>query len=253
MLAGRGVRLRRTVCTLLMARLVYGAERGGLKLADIAADLLGIDLPKVEQTSDWGADRLSERQIAYADVDAVVAHRVGRKLWEELDSDTRRAFRLGNATVPAVTAMRIAGVPFSRTTHEATIAAWESAYVQARDEFVAITGTEIPPAGPQRSTWLEHRMPADMLAWWPRTPGGQLRVRSADLERLAAIPEIRPLLEVIWTPQKRLSAFGHGLLEKVGARTAASAWTSSRVRPRAVAVLAASRTCNSCRKLFDWL
>ena len=59
-------------------------------------------------------------------------------------------------------------------------------------------------------------MPPDMLAWWPRTETGLLRTRSADLERLAAIPEIRPLLEVIhWG--KRLRAFGRTLLDKVGA------------------------------------
>ena len=58
-------------------------------------------------------------------------------------------------------------------------------------------------------------MPADMLAWWPRTETGLLRTRSADLERLAAVPEIRPLLDVIhW--DKRLRAFGHTLLDKIG-------------------------------------
>ena len=59
-------------------------------------------------------------------------------------------------------------------------------------------------------------MPADMLAWWPRTETGLLRTRAADLERLAAVPEIRPLLDVIhW--DKRLRSFGHVLLERVGA------------------------------------
>ena len=62
-LQAQGVRLRKAWCTLLMARLVYGAERGGTRLAEIAADLLDIDLPKAEQVSDWGADHLSEGQI----------------------------------------------------------------------------------------------------------------------------------------------------------------------------------------------
>jgi DNA polymerase-1 len=59
-------------------------------------------------------------------------------------------------------------------------------------------------------------MPENTLSWWPRTDTGLLRTRAADLERLAAVPEIRPLLDVIhW--DKRLRAFGHALLEKVGA------------------------------------
>jgi DNA polymerase-1 len=217
MLGAQGVRLRNTYCTLLMARLALGAERGGLKLAEVAAEFLdGLELPKDEQVSDWSAERLSEHQIAYAALDAVVAHMLARPLWDELDEGARLAFTIGNATIPAVTSMRLAGIPFDRQIHEATIAGWERSYVEARDAFVAITGGDIPPAGAQRSAWLEARMPPDMLARWPRTDTGLLRTRSADLERLAAIPEIRPLLDVIhW--DKRLRAFGHTLLEKVGA------------------------------------
>ena len=217
MLGAQGIQLRNTYCTLLMARLALGAERGGLKLADVAAEFLdGLELPKVEQVSDWAAERLSEHQLAYSALDAAVAHMLARPLWGELDGGARQAFKVGNATVPAVASMRLAGIPFDVQTHEATIAGWERSYVEARDSFVAITGGDIPPAGAQRSAWLEGRMPPDMLAWWPRTETGLLRTRSADLERLAAIPEIRPLLEVIhW--DKRLRAFGRTLLEKVGA------------------------------------
>jgi DNA polymerase-1 len=217
MLGAKGIRLRNTFCTLLMARLALGAERGGLRLADVAAGFLdGLELPKGEQASDWSAERLSEGQIAYAAVDAVVAHMLARPIWAELDTGARQAFKLGNATVPVVAAMRLAGIPFDRKVHEATISGWERSYVEARDAFVAITGDDVPPAGAQRSAWLQERMPEDMLSWWPRTDTGLLRARSADLERLAAVPEMRPLLEVIrW--DKRLRAFGRALLEKVGA------------------------------------
>ena len=63
-------------------------------------------------------------------------------------------------------------------------------------QFVAITGTEIPPAGAQRSAWLEQRMPAGHAHWWPRTETGLLSLRKHHLEYLAAVPEIRPLLDV---------------------------------------------------------
>ncbi len=57
--------------------------------------------------------------------------------------------------------------------------------------------------------------PKTCSSWWPRTETGLLRARSADLDRLAAVPEIRPWLEVI-AADKRLRAFGHSLLEKIG-------------------------------------
>jgi DNA polymerase I len=215
MLLAQGIRLRRTFCSLQLARLTYGAERGGLRLADIAADLLDLDLPKDEQVSDWGARRLSYSQLTYAAADAVVVHRVGTKLWAGLDAGARRAFLFGNGTVAPVAAMRLAGIPFDAAVHRQTIAGWEQTYAEARDAFVALTGEEPPAQGRARSSWLETRLPEDMRAWWPLTDSGLLRTRSADLDRLAAVPEIRPLLEVL-TADKRLRGFGHNLLAKVG-------------------------------------
>jgi DNA polymerase I-like protein with 3'-5' exonuclease and polymerase domains len=216
MLLAHGVRLRRTFCTLQMAQLALGAERGGLKLAEVAHVFLdGLDLSKAEQTSDWGAEHLSASQIGYAALDAVVAHRIARPLWAALDAGAHRAFKIANATIPAVAAMRIAGLPFDRAIHAAAIARWEASLVEARDAFVQIAGTEVPPAGPQRCAWLEARMPPELLGRWPRTDTGLLRTRTADLDRLAAIPEIRPLLEII-SLDKRLRGFGHTLLTRVG-------------------------------------
>jgi DNA polymerase-1 len=215
MLRAQGIRLRATACTLQMAQVVFGAERGGLRLADVARTLLDLDVSKEEQASDWGADRLSANQLVYAGTDAVLAQRIAGPLWAALDRPARRAFKLANATIPVVSDMRLAGVPFDRTTHAATIAAWERDYAAARDQFTALTGGPIPAAGPQRSAWLTAHMPTDMLEWWPRTATGQLGTAAANLERLAAVPEVRPLLEVLhW--DKRLRAFGNTLLELVG-------------------------------------
>jgi DNA polymerase I len=216
MLQAQGIRLRRTWDTLQLARLCYGAERGGLGLADVALDVLDLELPKNEQVSDWRAERLSESQIIYAAADAVAAQRIAGRLWNELDAGARRAFLLGNASVPAVAAMRVAGIPFDAAMHRQTIAAWEAGYRRAHAEFVALAHEDPPLHGHKRSEWLEARLPEDMLAWWPRTDSGLLRARAADLDRLGAVPGIRPLLEVI-TADKRLRSFGHSLLEHVAA------------------------------------
>ena len=145
----------------------------------------------------------------------MIAQRIARSCGRSSIRTRAGAFELGNATVPAVAAMRVAGIPFDRDDARGDDRRLGAAYAAAHDAFVAITGDESPPAGEQRSAWLEARMPADMLGWWPRTETGRLRTRSADLERLAAVPEIRPLLEVIhW--DKRLPSFGRSLLEKVG-------------------------------------
>ncbi|MDR3439544.1 ribonuclease H-like domain-containing protein [Telmatospirillum sp.] len=77
-------------CTKVASKLVRtNTDRHGLK--DLCRDLLGIDLSKQQQTSDWGAAELSEEQIAYAASDVLYLHALRRKLDELLDREGRRA------------------------------------------------------------------------------------------------------------------------------------------------------------------
>src|SRR6202790_1181899 len=52
-------------CTKIASRLVRTyTDKHGLK--DLVRDLLGIDLSKQQQLTDWGAEQLTESQVAYA-------------------------------------------------------------------------------------------------------------------------------------------------------------------------------------------
>jgi ribonuclease D len=74
-----GVRCEPVYCTKIAARLVRTfTERWGLK--DLCKELLGVDLSKQQQTSDWGADTLSEEQLAYAASDVLHLHALRAKL-----------------------------------------------------------------------------------------------------------------------------------------------------------------------------
>ena len=66
-------------CTKIASRLVRTyTDRHGLK--DLVRELLGIDLSKQQQSSDWGADGLSEAQVAYAASDVLHLHALRDKL-----------------------------------------------------------------------------------------------------------------------------------------------------------------------------
>ena len=66
-------------CTKIVSRLTRTyTDRHGLK--DLCRELLGIDLSKQQQSSDWGADTLSEEQIAYAANDVLHLHRLRERL-----------------------------------------------------------------------------------------------------------------------------------------------------------------------------
>jgi ribonuclease D len=75
-------------CTRTASRLVRTyTDRHGLK--DLVKELLNIDLSKQQQTSDWGADELSDAQRDYAASDVRYLHALKEKLDERLKREDR--------------------------------------------------------------------------------------------------------------------------------------------------------------------
>jgi ribonuclease D len=76
-----GITVAPVRCTKIAARLTRTfTDRHGLK--DLCKELLGVDLSKQQQTSDWGAVELSAEQMAYAASDVLHLH----ALWAKLDA-----------------------------------------------------------------------------------------------------------------------------------------------------------------------
>jgi ribonuclease D len=87
-----GVMPRPVYCTKVASRLARTfTDRHGLK--DLCRELLGIELSKQQQSSDWGAAELTPEQLSYAASDVLHLH----ALREKLDSMLRREGREGLA------------------------------------------------------------------------------------------------------------------------------------------------------------
>ena len=70
-------------CTKIASKLARTyTDRHGLK--DVTKELLGIDLSKAQQSSDWGQGKLSEDQVAYAASDVLHLHALRQRLDEML-------------------------------------------------------------------------------------------------------------------------------------------------------------------------
>lgn len=83
-----GVIMRPVYCTKIASKLVRTyTDRHGLK--DLTRELLGIDLSKQQQSSDWGASELSEAQIEYAASDVLHLHALREALTVMLDREGR--------------------------------------------------------------------------------------------------------------------------------------------------------------------
>lgn len=66
-------------CTKIASRLVRTfTDRHGLK--NLTQELLGLDISKQQQQSDWGAEKLTEAQLEYAASDVLHLHELKREL-----------------------------------------------------------------------------------------------------------------------------------------------------------------------------
>ena len=75
-------------CTKIASKLVRTyTDRHGLK--NLLDELLGVDISKLQQMSDWGAGQLTEAQLAYAASDVLYLHRLKEKLDERLAREGR--------------------------------------------------------------------------------------------------------------------------------------------------------------------
>lgn len=75
-------------CTKIASKLTRTyTDRHGLK--DIVRDLLGVELSKQQQSSDWGAETLSEAQLAYAASDVLHLHALHARLKTLLARENR--------------------------------------------------------------------------------------------------------------------------------------------------------------------
>ncbi len=70
-----GVRCDPAYCTRTASRLTRtNTDKHGLK--DVCKELLGVELSKQQQTSDWGAQKLNQEQVDYAAADVLYLHRL---------------------------------------------------------------------------------------------------------------------------------------------------------------------------------
>ncbi len=86
-----GVTVAPVYCTKIVSKLVRTyTDRHGLK--DITSELLGVELSKQQQSSDWAAPSLTQQQLAYAAADVLHLHALKAKLDTMLEREGRVAY-----------------------------------------------------------------------------------------------------------------------------------------------------------------
>ena len=84
-----GAVARPVYCTKIASKMVRTfTDRHGLR--NLCHDLIGVDISKQQQSSDWGADSLTDAQLAYAASDVLYLHRIREVLDERLAREGRQ-------------------------------------------------------------------------------------------------------------------------------------------------------------------
>lgn len=85
-----GVVTQPVYCTKIASKLARTyTDRHGLK--DVSKELIGVDMSKAQQSSDWGAAKLSPDQLAYAASDVLHLHALRARLDDMLAREGRDA------------------------------------------------------------------------------------------------------------------------------------------------------------------
>ena len=111
MMAYLGVMTGPVYCTKIASRLARTfTDRHGLK--DLVKDLLGVEISKQQQSSDWGSSELSKEQLEYAASDVMHLHALKTKLDIMLQREGRKEVADACfAFLPVRAALDLAGWP----------------------------------------------------------------------------------------------------------------------------------------------
>jgi ribonuclease D len=83
-----GAVARPVYCTKIASKLTRTfTDRHGLK--NLCQELIGVDISKQQQSSDWGAEKLSDAQLEYAATDVLYLHRLREELDRRLEREGR--------------------------------------------------------------------------------------------------------------------------------------------------------------------
>jgi DNA polymerase I-like protein with 3'-5' exonuclease and polymerase domains len=218
-----GVRNMNIGCTYILTKLIHHAiletdEDTNAKLVTVCREMLGVDLSKQMQVSNWSEPNLTFEQIQYAALDPLVALLVAEKMAPALTKyGITKVYQLYKAAQHPIASMQLNGMCFDIEAHNLLIPEWRNDLYQTKKELLKITGlSDITPTA--IANWLEKNLDKKVLPYWPRTETDKLSVDAHTLADFQFVPIVKPFLEY----QKKFivtSTYGTALIRNVNRET----------------------------------
>ena len=178
-------------------------------LADLSQDVLGVEMDKTEQVSDWSGD-LSTEQIEYAGIDALATLRLLDTLLPQVErAGQRPLYRTWIHALPVLSDLQLQGQYFDWDRHGQLLEGWTAEQQRLLVQLRIQLGPINPNSGPQLGQWLTDNLDSKVLASWPKTPKGRLKTDASTLKLFSDLPAIMPLLTYKQV-SKLISTYGTG-------------------------------------------
>lgn len=218
----KGVYPKRLGCSLIADRVLNGnrkdlredlglSAKAGLK--DLAKDLLGLDISKEAQTSDWSQENLTSEQLEYAGLDAVLTTKlfeIQKKQIMELKLS--RSYQILRDAQYAVAKMELWGIGFDVAKHKSLIESWHRESESLKKTIIEAVGHTLNlNSGKQVGEWLNEALKQKDLDQWAKTAGGQLSTSTHTFKLNERMHDIFPKIVEYRHIAKRISSFGEGM------------------------------------------
>jgi DNA polymerase I len=201
--------------------LAWSAVYGGtlkITLEHVVKELLGVELDKTMQKSDWSGE-LTKDQIQYAFDDAYFTLMAWRKLTGIMAPEQVAGYELFKNSQRPVMRMMEAGVGFDIDGHAELLSRFERKFIWAEDWLARhVPDVKNWSSSSQVAKWLNDSLPENVKGRWPRTEKTLAMKTGADACKQFILDVDRDLRRVFWayqilqTYRKYISTYGEKLV-----------------------------------------
>jgi DNA polymerase-1 len=193
-------------CTMLQANALTGKRPS---LAALVETELGWRISKEQQVSDWSAPILSQEQLEYAALDAVLVHRLYPLLDRKLRRKGRlRCYELMRDGQHPIARMQLNGCSFDRDAQQNLMLTWVADRERVHHDLKTLLGADFNLGSHvQLAAWIQKNVDASLLNTWPRGAKARPKTGAKVLALYPELPFVRVLMQ--WKIlNKKLTSFG---------------------------------------------
>jgi DNA polymerase-1 len=202
-----GLEPQKVDCTMLQANALTGKRPS---LSALVEAELGWRISKKQQVSDWSAHVLSQEQIEYAALDAVLVHRLFPLLDRKIRRKGRlRCYELMRCAQHPIARMQLNGCFFDREAQLRLMAKWVADRERVHHELKTLLGVEFNLGSHvQLAAWIQKNVDASLLNTWPRGAKARPKTGAKVLALYPELPFVKTLMQ--WKIlNKKLTSFGN--------------------------------------------